>query len=182
VPPIRTPHDRPMPAPHANLSSTPRIQRQSRSSNDGQWRAFPKVPNLLQNVGSGSDYARIKLRSKTIRRSLNADGASRCYGRSADVLVRSTKHVHRPGCGRDVRAPCQQLRDARRGRCVHDCQAREWGQSPSRISPAPPCLWRHRMPQNSDSGPGRRADDRLREQRRLGPVRGGLLGRDGGAR
>jgi hypothetical protein len=37
------------------------------------WRSFPKVPNLLQYVGSGSYYARIKLRGKTIRRSLDTD-------------------------------------------------------------------------------------------------------------
>jgi hypothetical protein len=42
-----------------------------------------------------------------------ATGAVRCCGRGADVHVRSTKHVPRPGCGRDVRGRCQQLRDAR---------------------------------------------------------------------
>ena len=62
-----------MPDQHANRPPVPQTQRQSRLSNDGQWRSFPKVPNLLQYVGSGSYYARIKLHGKTIRRSLDTD-------------------------------------------------------------------------------------------------------------
>ena len=62
-----------MPDRQANRAPVPQTRRQSRLSNDGQWRSFPKVPNLLQYVGSGSYYARIKLRGKTIRRSLDTD-------------------------------------------------------------------------------------------------------------
>ena len=62
-----------MPDQQANRAPVPQTRRQSRLSNDGQWRSFPKVPNLLQYVGSGSYYARIKLRGKTIRRSLDTD-------------------------------------------------------------------------------------------------------------
>ena len=40
-----------------------------RLSKDGQWRSFPKVPNLIQYVPNGNYYARIKVGGKVIRRS-----------------------------------------------------------------------------------------------------------------
>jgi hypothetical protein len=62
-----------MPDQHANRPTAPQTQRQSRRSKDGQWRSFPKAPNVLQYLGSGTYYARTKLRGKTIRRSLDTD-------------------------------------------------------------------------------------------------------------
>ncbi len=42
-------------------------------SKDGQWRSFPKVPNLLQYVIAGTYYARCKVDGKTVRESLGTD-------------------------------------------------------------------------------------------------------------
>jgi integrase len=39
-------------------------------SKDGRWRSFPKVPNLLQYLSTGTYYARIKIKGKVIRQSL----------------------------------------------------------------------------------------------------------------
>jgi hypothetical protein len=41
-----------------------------RLSKDGKWRSFSRVPHLLQYVSSGVYFARIKIRGKTIRQSL----------------------------------------------------------------------------------------------------------------
>lgn len=48
-------------------------KREEALSKDGQWRSFPKVPNLLQYVGNGNYYGRIKVGGKLIRKSLETD-------------------------------------------------------------------------------------------------------------
>lgn len=45
-------------------------KREDHLSGDGQWRSFPKVPNLLQYVSNGNYYGRIKVGGKVIRQSL----------------------------------------------------------------------------------------------------------------
>ena len=45
-------------------------KREGNLSKDGQWRSFPKVPNLLQYVTNGNYYARIKINGNTFRESL----------------------------------------------------------------------------------------------------------------
>ena len=82
-----------MPDQHANRPPVPQTQRQSRLSNDGQWRSFPKVPNLLQYVGSGTYYARVKLRGKTIRRSLDTDVFTTAKLKLLDFLKEERKQV-----------------------------------------------------------------------------------------
>src|SRR5437667_339271 len=50
-----------------------RIQKAKRDlhlTKDGKWRSFPKVPNLLQYVISGTYYARRKTDGKSVRVSL----------------------------------------------------------------------------------------------------------------
>lgn len=44
-----------------------------RPSKDGKWLSFPKVPNLLQYVSSGTYFARVKIDGKIIRQSLDTD-------------------------------------------------------------------------------------------------------------
>jgi hypothetical protein len=46
-------------------------KREDSFSGDGKWRAFPKVPNLLQYVNSSTYYGRTKVGGKLIRESLN---------------------------------------------------------------------------------------------------------------
>ncbi|HSY19368.1 MAG TPA: tyrosine-type recombinase/integrase [Candidatus Acidoferrales bacterium] len=42
----------------------------NRLSKDGKWRSFPRVPHLLQYVSSGTYFARLKIKGKLIRESL----------------------------------------------------------------------------------------------------------------
>jgi hypothetical protein len=42
----------------------------NRLTTDGKWRAFPQVPHLLQHIRSGTHFARIIIKSKTIRERL----------------------------------------------------------------------------------------------------------------
>jgi len=39
-------------------------------SNDGKWRSFPKVPNLVQYISTGTFYGRVKVDGKLYRESL----------------------------------------------------------------------------------------------------------------
>lgn len=50
-----------------------KVARSQHLSNDGKWRYFPKVPNLLQYVSTGTYFARVKIKGKTIRQSLETD-------------------------------------------------------------------------------------------------------------
>jgi hypothetical protein len=43
-------------------------KRDDHLSSDGQWRSFPKAPNLLPYVSNGNYYGRIKIGGKVIRR------------------------------------------------------------------------------------------------------------------
>jgi integrase len=56
----------------AGANSIPKTKEQ-RLSKDGQWRYFPKVPNLIQYVTSGNYFARVKHKGKAIRKSLETD-------------------------------------------------------------------------------------------------------------
>jgi integrase len=54
-------------------TKTPKALREQHLSNDGKWRSFPKVPNLLQYVrrnGTGTYFARVKVNGKLFRQSL----------------------------------------------------------------------------------------------------------------
>jgi len=48
-------------------------KRDEHLSHDGQWRSFPKVPNLIQYVNNGNYYGRIKVGGKIIRESLKTN-------------------------------------------------------------------------------------------------------------
>ncbi|MGC9944750.1 MAG: hypothetical protein ABSE48_23255 [Verrucomicrobiota bacterium] len=42
-------------------------------SSDGKWRSFPKVPNLVQYISTGTYFGRVKIKGKPFRESLNTD-------------------------------------------------------------------------------------------------------------
>jgi hypothetical protein len=48
-------------------------KKQDHLSPDGKWRSFPRVPNLLQYVGTDQYFARCKIAGKLIRRKLDTD-------------------------------------------------------------------------------------------------------------
>ena|SRR5579864_3569331 len=54
-------------------SKTCPTRRNDHLPNDGKWRSFPKVPNLLRYERTGIYFARIKVGGKTIRASLKTD-------------------------------------------------------------------------------------------------------------
>jgi len=57
-----------------------------RISKDGKWRSFTRVPHLLQYVSSGAYFARIKIRGKIFRQSLETDVWSDAQLRLVDFL------------------------------------------------------------------------------------------------
>jgi integrase len=61
-------------------------KREEHLSPDGQWRSFPKVPNLLQYVSNGNYYARIKVKGKVIRESLKTSVWTNAKLRLTDFL------------------------------------------------------------------------------------------------
>jgi len=72
--------------PEATDTRGKREKRAENLSKDGQWRSFPKVPNLLQYVNTGGYYARVKKKGKLIRRSLETDVWSTARLRLLDFL------------------------------------------------------------------------------------------------
>jgi len=47
--------------------------RDAKLSPDGKWQSFPKVPNLLQYVSTGTYFGRVKVEGKIFRESLDTD-------------------------------------------------------------------------------------------------------------
>src|SRR5438132_9523730 len=59
-----------MKATNEATTARAKTRRDLHLSKDGKWRSFPKVPNLLQYVISGTYYARRKTDGKSVRVSL----------------------------------------------------------------------------------------------------------------
>src|SRR5437879_11950594 len=71
---------------------------------DGKWRSFPKVPNLLQYVITGSSYGRVKVDGKIYRESLEvskarftASSSGSCPTASHRNFARSATLVQKDG-------------------------------------------------------------------------------------
>ena len=62
------------------------VNNKSRLGKDGKWLSFPKVPNLLQYVSSGTYFARVKINGKIIRQSLDTHVWSTAKLRLIDFL------------------------------------------------------------------------------------------------
>jgi hypothetical protein len=80
--------------PQKDTRPDPR-KREGHLSKDGKWRSFPKVPNLLQYVGSGNYYGRIKVRGKLIRESLQTTAWSSAKLRLPDFLKKHQQSTSR---------------------------------------------------------------------------------------
>jgi integrase len=65
----------------------PKALRNARLSKDGKWRVFPKVPNLLQYVSTGTYFARVKVAGKIIRQSLLFPGETEISFTTAKLRV-----------------------------------------------------------------------------------------------
>src|SRR5215475_1998933 len=68
--------------------------RTERLSPDGNWRSFPKVPNLLQYVSTELYYARVKVNGKLIRQSLTAKTFEEAKLALHDFLAKQKKRRH----------------------------------------------------------------------------------------
>jgi len=51
----------------------PAKSKRANFSPDGKWRSFPKVPNLVQYVSTGTYFGRIKIEGKVFRESLDTN-------------------------------------------------------------------------------------------------------------
>ena len=69
---------------------TPKKLRHPNLSKDGKWRSFPKVPNLLQYVSTGTFYGRVTVDGKIYRESLGTTVYSVARLKLPDLV--KTKH------------------------------------------------------------------------------------------
>jgi integrase len=67
-------------------AKSPETLRTAHLTKDGKWRSFPKVPNLLQYIRTGTYFARTKVKRKTIRLSLDTDVFTTAKQRLPDKL------------------------------------------------------------------------------------------------
>ncbi len=94
---------------------TPGDLRQPNLSPDGNWRSFPKVPNLLQYVNTGKFYGRVKVDGKLYRESLETDVFSVAKLKLGDFVkakTRKRRQVGAPVTFAEARALYEQDLDA----------------------------------------------------------------------
>ena len=89
-------------------------RRDRHLSADGEWRSFPKVPNLLQYVIAGTYYARCKVNGKPVRASLDTDVFSVAKQRLPDKIKELRKPEAEVGTFADGRLQFEQ-----QTRCDH---------------------------------------------------------------
>jgi integrase len=92
-------------------AKTPAATRQANLSPDGKWRSFPKVPNLLQYVSTGTFYGRVKVDGKLYRESLETDVFSTAKLKLGDFVkakMRKRRQVGTPIIFADARALYEQ--------------------------------------------------------------------------
>ena len=82
----------------------PKTPRDQHLSKDAKWRYFPKVPNLLQYVRTGTYFARAKVQGKTIRQSLETDVFTTAKLRLADKIKQFRKPPPDVGTFAEARA------------------------------------------------------------------------------
>jgi integrase len=85
--------------------------RQANLSPDGKWRSFPKVPNLLQYVSTGSFYGRVKVDGKLYRESLETNVFSTAKLKLSDFVrakMRKRRQVGTPVTFAEARALYEQ--------------------------------------------------------------------------
>ena len=85
-------------------AKAPKTPRDQHLSKDGKWRYFPKVPNLLQYVRTGTYFARAKIQRKTIRQSLETDVFTTAKLRLADKIKEFRKPPPDVGTFAEARA------------------------------------------------------------------------------
>ncbi|MGP8199320.1 MAG: hypothetical protein ACLQU4_07450, partial [Limisphaerales bacterium] len=77
----------------------PKPVRDASLSPDGKWRSFPKVPNLVQYVSTGTYFGRVKIKGKVFRESLNTSVFTSAKLRLGDFIKKKVKRSDRPVTG-----------------------------------------------------------------------------------
>jgi hypothetical protein len=73
--------------------------RDTTLSADGKWRSFPKVPNLVQYVSTGTYFGKVKIGGKPFRESLGTDVFTTAKLLLGDWIKKKRKRVARPVAG-----------------------------------------------------------------------------------
>ena len=73
--------------------------RDARLSPDGKWRSFPKVPNLVQYVRTGTYFGRVKIDGKVFRESLDTDVFTTAKLFLGDFIKKKRKRAAHPVTG-----------------------------------------------------------------------------------
>jgi len=76
-----------------------KTKRDASLSPDGKWRSFPKGPNLVQYVSTGTYFGRVKIGRKLFRESLKTDVFTTARLRLGDFLKKKRKQAARPIAG-----------------------------------------------------------------------------------
>jgi hypothetical protein len=86
-------------------------------SKDGKWRSFPRVPHLLQYLNSGTYFARIKIKGKLIRESLETKVWSVAQLKLVDFLKQKQSGINED---QDVRISFGEAAELFTKRVLHD--------------------------------------------------------------
>jgi integrase len=73
-------------------------------SKNGKWKSFPKVPNLLQYVSTGTYFARVKVNGKVIRQSLGTGVFTTAKEKLPDFLKKQQSTIQIEGSFGDALA------------------------------------------------------------------------------
>lgn len=73
--------------------------RDANLSPDGKWRSFPKVPNLVQYVSTGTYFGRVKIDGKVFRESLETDVFTTAKLLLGDYIKKKRKRAAHPVIG-----------------------------------------------------------------------------------
>jgi len=73
--------------------------RDSTLSSDGKWRSFPKVPNLVQYVSTGTYFGKVKIGGKPFRESLGTSVFTTAKLLLGDWIKKKRKRAAHPITG-----------------------------------------------------------------------------------
>jgi len=80
-------------------TKTAKSERATNLSPDGKWKSFPKVPNLVQYVSTGTYFGRIKIEGKVFRESLETDVFTTAKLLLSDFIKKKRKRAASPIIG-----------------------------------------------------------------------------------
>jgi len=84
-------------------AKSPETKRDKHLSKDGKWRSFPKVPNLVQYVSTGTYFGKLKVSGKQIRQSLATNSFTVAKLKLADFVRKHQKRRAVVGTMADAR-------------------------------------------------------------------------------